>query len=401
MAIYHASVKVIGRSSGHSCVAAAAYRAGSKLHDLRRGETHDYSRKSGVDDSYIIAPQDAPHWASNRERLWNAVEAVERRKDAQLCRELEVALPIELNKEAQRRLIFAFVNKVFVERGMVADVALHDLDSHNPHAHILLTMRRFSGGEFGKKEREWNDKSQLVIWRKDWAEWANKALNKTGSKERIDERSYAERGIRKVATRHLGKSASAMERSGKETNVGNWNRKVVSANSSFLKLNSKITRIVRYRRVSSPKRSFNDWARKAYLSLRVSPNRVGQSLYDWLGAGYWLLMRKKLEKELQREKDLRLSSNWVESYSSFVGLKGSELETELSSLEVVLRKTNLEYRIKERFRSSSGYSPAGTIVSVECKEIDIDEVRNLLDRTFDRQKSKASEVSSLGRAKRR
>ena len=401
MAIYHASMKVIGRSSGYSSVAAAAYRAGSKLHDLRRGVDHDYSRKSGVDDSYIIAPNDAPKWVSNRERLWNAVEAVEKRKDSQLCRELVVALPIELDKQAQKSLVFSFANKIFVEQGMVADIALHDLKSHNPHAHILLTMRRFEDGEFGKKERAWNDKSLIVKWRKDWANWTNKALMQAGSMERIDERSYAERGIKKVATKHLGKTASAMEKKGKETRTGLWNRRVISANNSFAQLRSKITKVVRFKNIRSPTVHFNDWAKQMYSLLRVSPKLESRSLFDWLGAGYWLMMRKKIEKKLLREEELRLSSIWVESYSSFVELKGSNLEKELSYLKSALRKTGFEYRIKKEFRSSSGYSPAGTIVSVDCKEIHLVEVQKLLSDSRARQKKEIKDDDAQSVSKRR
>ncbi|KAB3587238.1 hypothetical protein GAY21_23530, partial [Phocaeicola vulgatus] len=120
MAIYHFSAQVISRSQGRSVVAAAAYRAGERLEDERYGQTHDYTKKS-VSERAIAAPANAPAWAKDREQLWTAVEAAEKRKDAQLCREINVAVPRELSAAQQRELLSTFVSKEFVSRGMVAD----------------------------------------------------------------------------------------------------------------------------------------------------------------------------------------------------------------------------------------------------------------------------------------
>jgi hypothetical protein len=402
MAIYHASVKVFSRSSGASSVAAAAYRAGSKLDDLRRGVTHDYSRKSGVNDSHILLPKGAPAWASVREHLWNAVEASENRKDAQLCRELEVALPIELDKKAQRNLVISFAKKIFVEQGMVADIALHNLDGHNPHAHIMLTMRRFNEGAFGKKERAWNEKSLLLKWRNDWADWTNKALEQAGSLERIDARSYAEREIKQIATKHLGKSAAAMEKRGIKTNLGNRNRKIGLINRSFVSLSSKITQTLRFKSLMQPANKFNDWAERAYSSFRMAQRHGDQSLLDWLGAGYWMLIRKKLKKELLKESESRLPSNWVESYSTFVDLEGGDLVGEVRFLAAALGKASVDHRIKQKFYSSNIGSPAGTVVSIECKEEDMVNVKKLIDAAKGRLNRKVQEnVIDIKRKPRR
>lgn len=193
MAIYHLSAKVISRAGGRSSVAAAAYRSGGWLHDVRQDLAHDYSRKGGVVHAEIMAPENAPDWMHDRDRLWNAVEAVEKRKDAQLAREIEVALPRELDRGARLELLRGFVERAFVDRGMIADIAVHEgkaRDGHGqPHAHIMLTMRELTGEGFGKKARDWNAPDLLLGWREAWARDANAALERAGRSERIDHRS--------------------------------------------------------------------------------------------------------------------------------------------------------------------------------------------------------------------
>ncbi|MCB5411960.1 MobQ family relaxase [Pseudogemmobacter faecipullorum] len=193
MAIYHLSAKVISRAGGRSSVAAAAYRSGGRLRDERQDLEHDYSRKGGVLHAEIMAPQNAPEWMLNRDRLWNAVEAVEKRRDAQLAREIEVALPRELDRETRLELLRGFVQREFVDRGMIADLAIHEGRARDgggqPHAHVMLTMRELTGDGFGKKDRGWNAPDLLLGWREAWARDANRALEREGYAERIDHRS--------------------------------------------------------------------------------------------------------------------------------------------------------------------------------------------------------------------
>ena len=191
MAIYHFSAKVIGRSSGHSSVAAAAYRAGVKLHDERTGTTHDYTRKKRVEPGEILAPENAPAFALDRATLWNAVEKTETRKDAQLAREIEFSLPMELRAPHQKRMAREFVRRHFVDRGMVADLAFHNIGQHNPHCHVLLTMRPLTAEGFGGKERAWNAPALLVQWREAWAKHANAELARGNHEARIDHRTLA------------------------------------------------------------------------------------------------------------------------------------------------------------------------------------------------------------------
>ena len=224
MAIYHLSMKIISRSSGYSAVASAAYRSGSLMLDERTGLTHDYTRKSGVAEAVILTPATAPAWCTNRAELWNAVEKAECRKNSQLAREIELAIPHELPQDAARETVLAFVRENFVSQGMIADVAFHHMDKTNPHAHIMLTTRAIGPAGFSGKVRDWNDRTHAETWRASWADHANRALANAGYQEEIDHRSYERQGLEKTPGIHLGKSACAMETRGIETERGEQNR---------------------------------------------------------------------------------------------------------------------------------------------------------------------------------
>lgn len=238
MADYRFSAQVISRSKGQSSVASAAYRAASRLHDERTGETHNYDRKGGVVHSEVLTPQGTPEWMADRSQLWNAVEAVERRKDAQLAREVQLSLPHELDQESRKRLVLDFVQEQFVNRGMIADVAIHAPsdkgDDRNHHAHIMLTMRELTGEGFGNKNRDWNNPEMLEQWRQEWAHHQNRALEREGHAERVSHLSYEAQGIDREPSQHLGPVASDMERNGKPSRIGDENRVIANDNTSRL-----------------------------------------------------------------------------------------------------------------------------------------------------------------------
>ena len=155
MAIYHCSIKVISRGKGKSAVAAAAYRAGEKITNEFDGMTHDYTHKGGVVHTEILLPDHAPAEYTDRAVLWNEVEKIEKAKNAQLAREIEIALPRELTREQGISLVRKYVKRHFVAAGMCADVCLHDTGGGNPHAHIMLTMRPIDErGEWGAKQKK-------------------------------------------------------------------------------------------------------------------------------------------------------------------------------------------------------------------------------------------------------
>lgn len=220
MAIYHLSVKVISRSAGRSAVAAAAYRSAGRLHDERIDRTHDFTNKGGVVHSEVLLPEGAPEHLFDREQLWNAVEASEKRKDAQLSREVEFAIPRELNQEQGIALARDFVEREFVERGMIADLNVHwDIGADGlakPHAHVMLTMREVDGDGFGAKVRDWNCTEMVEQWRERWAGHVNERLAELDIDARIDHRSLEVQGIGLEPQDKIGPAASRMEGRGLE-----------------------------------------------------------------------------------------------------------------------------------------------------------------------------------------
>jgi ATP-dependent exoDNAse (exonuclease V) alpha subunit len=259
MAIYHASMKILGRQvkvrgkvvpgRSNSAVAAAAYQGGLRLEDERNHRTHDYLRKGGVVFSTILLPENAPEWMADHERLWNAVEFKEdesnRHQSAQLARHLEFALPVELTPE-QNRALALNVGGEFVKRGMVSQVSVHepegDNGQRNPHAHLLLTMREVDEQGFGKKNRDWNggwmaagvpDGGALKGWRAMIAERTNEALEQAGHDARVDARSYKDLGIDQMPTVHQGKEATALMRKGEHTYLSDKQKVVQALNGSL------------------------------------------------------------------------------------------------------------------------------------------------------------------------
>lgn len=226
MAQFSWSMQVIGRSAGRSVVAASAYRAGERLHDMRSGLTHDYRARTGLEHKEILLPTNAPAWCQNidRETLWNTVEASEKRKDAQTARELRIMIPRELDHDDRITLVRDYLQNSFVSKGMIADVAWHNKRASDgleqPHAHVLLTMRPALQDGFGPKSRHewvphpdgllrsdgrpvmvvnnaqsWNCPAYFDRCREDWEKLANAELARIGSNERIDRRSLLARGL--------------------------------------------------------------------------------------------------------------------------------------------------------------------------------------------------------------
>jgi Ti-type conjugative transfer relaxase TraA len=206
VAIYHLTAKIVKRSDGRNAVASAAYRAGAHLYEEATGINYDYTRKLGVAHREIIAPDGAAQWVFDRQILWNKVEAAEIRKDAQVAREIEIGLPIELSKDQQISLLRDFVRREFVAKGMVADFALHLDNPQNPHSHIMLTTRELTPAGFGPKDRAWNQTAQLLLWRQGWAEVTNEHLAHAGLALHIDHRSYAVQELDLIPGRKVGLS---------------------------------------------------------------------------------------------------------------------------------------------------------------------------------------------------
>jgi ATP-dependent exoDNAse (exonuclease V) alpha subunit len=256
MALYHFAARIIQRSEGQSAVASAAYRAGERLDDERLGRTFDYRRHLGVLHTEILAPGNAPDWMRDRSQLWNAVEKAEKRKDSQLARSIDIALPHELNLEQNLELLRGFVQEQYVDAGMIADIAIHlpgrSGDIRNVHAHIALTTREITGSGFGLKNRDWNSKDELLEWRKAWADHANRILEREGFEERIDHRSLEDQGYDREPTIHVGPPGKQMDERGDRSDRAHQNRDIKADNDNLALLQKEVaeseTRLIQLRR---------------------------------------------------------------------------------------------------------------------------------------------------------
>ena len=244
MAIYHFSAKVVSRANGSSAVASAAYRSASELHDDRLNRDHDFSNKAGVTHSEIMLPEGAPERLNDRATLWNEVEAGEKRKDAQLAREVEFSIPREMDQQQGVRLARDFVKQQFVDRGMVADLNVHwdkaKDGTPKPHAHVMLAMRDVGPEGFGAKNRDWNSTELLKDWREAWSAHVNERMAELGLEGRIDHRSYEAQGIELEPQHKIGPAASRRPEQGLEaeriedhTRIARDNGEKIIANPSI------------------------------------------------------------------------------------------------------------------------------------------------------------------------
>ena len=248
MAIYHCEIKSISRANGRSATAAAAYRAGEKIKDTRTFEVFNYTKKKTVICADVVLPSDVTKKLS-RSELWNMAEQAEKRKDAKVAREYEIALPAELPREAQRALALKFAQELADRYHIAADVALHAPDrkgdERNIHAHILTTTRRITeNGVLADKTRELDVKTtaaqHVTAIRELWADIANAELARHGRDERIDHRTLKAQGIDREPQIHVGVHATAMERRGVETEKGARNREIQARNTELTEVQRAI-----------------------------------------------------------------------------------------------------------------------------------------------------------------
>ena len=260
-------------------MAAAAYRAGEKLHSKYYGEDSDYTRKGGVSCSEILLPSHAPPEYADRETLWNAVEKAERGKKAQLAYSFDIALQNEFSMQENIALARQFLLENFVSRGMVVDFSVHSPDKEdggisNPHFHVMCPIRPIeSDGSWGNKQRreyvldehgervldeagngnyvfnavsttDWGKPETLETWRQGWAETCNAKFAEKGLDCRIDHRSYERQGIEQIPTIHEGPSVRAMEAKGIRTDKGDLNRWIRKTNAMLREAKQKIAALI-------------------------------------------------------------------------------------------------------------------------------------------------------------
>ncbi len=256
----HNEITIVQRSQRQSAVAAAAYQSGEKLFCEYDQQVKHYPEKRGIVHNEILLPPNAPQEYADRNTLWNAAEAVEKQWNSQLARRWVLTIPREIPPDQYAVLVREFCQQQFVSKGMIADFAIHDPHppGHNPHAHVLLTMRAMDEhGKWLPKSRkvydldengeriklpsgrwkshkedtvDWNDQKYCEIWRHEWEVIQNRYLEANDRPERVDLRSYARQGLDIIPTDHEGAAVRQMEKRGIQTNIGNLNREIRAAN---------------------------------------------------------------------------------------------------------------------------------------------------------------------------
>lgn len=327
-----------------------------------------------------MLPSHAPPDFQNRSVLWNSVEKIEKSKNSQLAREIEIAIPKELNREQQILLAREYVNDNFVSVGMCADFAIHDKSDGNPHAHIMLTMRPLNeNGEWGAKSKkeyitdkngeriklkngnfktrkvdtvDWNEQSKAELWRSSWAELANKYLEKNAIEERIDHRSFERQGTEQIPTIHLGVAESQMERKGIETERGNINREIKARNKILAEIKAKIS-------------ALKNWLADIFKRKETQPpeQNIIEILQELskpqkINMQYRIYNPKKLAEQIQYLQDNNIMSaeqldetvNSVrDEYDNIrIGLK--EVESRLKSLTELVKQAEIYRRHRDLYK---------------------------------------------------
>ena len=294
----HFEIRICTRRKNENTVAKAAYQSGEKLFDERSNRTKYYRKEHEVVYKEILLPPHAPPEYLDRNTLWNAVERAEPNWNSQLARRFNIALPRELSMDDRISLIRKYAEEQFVKKGMIADIAIHDPDppEHNPHAHILLTMRpmaengcwmpkskkEYELDEAGNRIRDsngrwktykvfttdWDDRGNAERWRHAWEVIQNEYLERAGSPERIDMRSFKRQGIDRIPTVHMGPAVAALEKRGIQTDIGDLNREIKNTNRLLRNLKEKLNRLL-------------DWikdVREALREIDMEPKEI--PLYD-------------------------------------------------------------------------------------------------------------------------
>ena len=354
-------INIVSRKEGESAVSAAAYQTGEHIYSRRDREVKYEGTKEELVLKEILLPAHAPPECADRETLWNSVEDAERNWNSQLCRRLKIALPRELSQEENIALAREYIQKEFVSKGMIADLAIHyEMEPvFNPHFHVLLTMRPLDENgkwmpkgykvpvldkdgnpiilESGRPKTrkiptmDWNDRGNAEKWRHDWEVIQNEFLERAGRQERISLKSYERQGIDKIPTVHMGPAVTALERKGIRTDIGDLNREIVKHNA----LMSSLKRMIR--EVSQ----VLETVREIIRQFRTEPKEV--YLLD-------LLIRKFDERSNEREQNWksRVGINKADimdlkRFSKTVSYMQQKGIVTVSDLEIHLEKIESEY----------------------------------------------------------
>ena len=379
MAMYHFHVDQIKRSAGRTAVAAAAYRAGEKLLNEWDGMTHDYTAKGGVIHTEIMLPAHAPPEYADRTTLWNAVEQVEKRRDAQLCYSFDIALQNELTTEENIALAQEFVRRYFVSEGMICDLAVHDPDKdggiQNPHFHVLAPIRSLDeNGRWQNKQRreyhldengerirkpdgiiefdavpltDWGTPEKLAYWREKWAELVNEKFAEKELSCRIDHRSYEDQGLDIIPTIHEGPNVRQMEAKGIQTDKGARNRWVRATNAALRMVRNRLSELATWmvaftKELAKKNKTPEDISVLSLLSAKMDERKLERM--DWSRGAQKKGSLADLKKFAQMTSDLRRMEIYtvghLQSYISAQKSRYGEINKKLTEI----RKEQKEIR---------------------------------------------------------
>jgi len=378
MADFHFSVTQIKRSAGQSAIAAAAYRAGEKLYSDLYGEYSDYTRKRGIVETGILLPSFAPKEYGTREILWNAVEQAERHPKAQLAYSFDFSLQNEFSMKENLAIVREFIQKQFVDRGMIADYAVHLPDKGdavpNPHVHVLCPIRPLNpDGTWGVKQKrgyhlddagkrikdengrdlfdavpttDWGSAETLEHWREAWAEINNGHFADHGLSARLDHRSYEKQGLEQIPTVHEGPKVREMERQGIRTEKGDRNRWIRQLNAMIRRLKIQL-------------RELSDWITNAKQSAKPEP-----SVYDLLtahlnqqNAGAWSFVAKNKNLKEHSQMVLYLQEHNITTIEEFtaharqVKEKADPVQAELQRITKQIQRLDAIEKAFDRYQS--------------------------------------------------
>ena len=371
MAIYHFSVKTISRGNGRSAVACAAYRSGEKLVCNFYGKEQDYTKKTGVEFTEIYAPENTNTELLNRQTLWNKVEKAERRKDALLAREFEIAFPGELNAEQRKNMLNELCQNLVKKYGVIVDAAIHaphtdsGSDERNYHAHIMFTTRSINEhGDFSaKKYRDFsrdNGTETVSHWRESFAELCNQHLEKNGFDERVDHRSYEDQVCDLQATQHEGPQTTYLRRRGKFTEISLKNDEIKRRNLEIKKIiaideNIKISEDLVQRVQSELQFQHSEIKYLEKISLRLS-----QFQQEELSKLTTELDTKNSEiSELEKKEPLFFKNKWSNQINDQINQYNTQLDIKkhISSLSELEKKDRYSNQLNQWIKENQLLQP--------------------------------------------
>ena len=387
----HNEITIVQRSQRQSAVAAAAYQSGEKLFCEYDQQVKHYPEKRGIVHNEILLPANAPRSYADRNTLWNAAEAVEKQWNSQLARRWVLTIPREILPDQYAVLVREFCQQQFVSKGMIADFAIHDPHppGHNPHAHVLLTMRAMDEhGKWLPKSRkvydldengeriklpsgrwkshkedtvDWNDQKYCEIWRHEWEVIQNRYLEANDRPERVDLRSYARQGLHIIPTVHEGAAVRQMEKRGIQTNIGNLNREIRAANSLMKSIRQLIHNLKGWIAELGEKRK-ELLAQKAAEEATLLPNLLMK----------YMEIRKEERKDWTRAGQNRGTSQDLKAVSealSYLRQKGLSTVEDLEAFLESSGKSAADYRSQMKPKEARSKVIDGLLSArTDCKE---------------------------------